>query len=66
MQSFPVLYGVEKNGKIKQWSIQVDKVGQYAKVTTLYGQMDGKMQETERFYEKGKNIGKKNETTSLI
>jgi DNA ligase-1 len=64
---FPVLYGTEKNGKVKTWSTFVLKHTCEDKAISLieFGQIDGKKQTVIREYTEGKNIGKKNETTPL-
>jgi DNA ligase-1 len=66
-QSFPILYGVEKNGKIKTWLASVFKHSYEDKALSVieFGQIDGKKQTSTREYIEGKNIGKKNETTPL-
>lgn len=56
--SFPKLFGLDKNGKEREWSISVEG----NKVIKSYGVTGGKMIISEREFE-GKNIGKKNETT---
>lgn len=65
---FPVLYGEQKQGKTKCWKIECYTVkGKPAHAVSLtsYGQLDGIVQTTFRSYTEGKNIGKKNETTSI-
>ena len=66
-QSFPILYGVEKNGKIKSWLASVFKHSSEDKALSVieFGQIDGKKQTATREYTEGKNIGKKNQTTPL-
>jgi len=63
--SFPVLYGVDKNGKTKTWhaSVMLSESSVFSMIE--FGQEDGKKQVSTREYDKGKNIGKKNETTPL-
>ena len=66
----PMLYGIEKNGKIKTWEANIYLKGanaqtSHAFATIEHGQQDGKKQLTVRDYTEGKNIGKKNETTPL-
>jgi len=56
---FPTLYKQTTTGKIQQWQVQVFGNG----VTSTYGQVDGKLQETTDIVKSGKNIGKANETT---
>lgn len=63
--TFPVLYGTEKNGKIKSWKAWVTVENSSAISHIEYGQLDGKKQINTRQYTEGKNIGKKNETTPL-
>lgn len=56
---FPTLYKQTTTGAIQQWSISVkDNV-----VTTVYGQVDGKLQTTQDVVKAGKNIGRSNATT---
>ena len=72
VQSFPTLYAVDKNGKIKIWTTAVlqpvDKklaAAGYASSRTTHGYINGKQQATYRDYNTGKNIGRSNETTPL-
>ena len=71
VESLPVLYGTEKNGKTKVWIAKIYLKGKSkgtqapAFATIEHGQLDGKKQMTIREYTEGKNIGKKNETTPL-
>ncbi len=60
---FPVLYGVEKNGKEKTWKAVITQHKDKAVATITYGQIEGKQQTVVREYTTGKNIGKANETT---
>lgn len=66
-EEFPILYGVEKNGKVKIWKATVyyDNENSKAISSIEFGQIDGKKQTASREYIEGKNIGKKNETTAL-
>jgi len=71
--SFPKLYAVDKNGKIKVWTAAVlqpsDKkavAAGYATSRITHGYIDGKQQVTLRDYNTGKNIGRSNETTPLM
>jgi DNA ligase-1 len=68
-EELPILYGTEKNGKIKQWKASVylnhSNHSNYAISFIEFGQLDGKKQTAIREYKEGKNIGKKNETTPL-
>lgn len=65
--SFPVLYGIDKNGKTKVWQASVMTSSSCPNSFAIieFGQEDGKKQVSTREYDKGKNIGKKNETTPL-
>jgi len=72
VQSFPTLYAIDKNGKIKIWTTAVlqpvDKklaAAGYASSRTTHGYINGKQQATYRDYNTGKNIGRSNETTPL-
>ena len=70
IEKLPMLYGVEKNGKIKTWDANIylkgtDMKSGQAFATIEHGQQDGKKQMATRDYTEGKNIGKKNETTPL-
>ena len=61
---FPELYALASTGKVKKWWIEVQKTKEnYGKIITRYGYIDGKIKETSKVIKKGKNIGKKNETT---
>jgi DNA ligase-1 len=72
VHSFPKLYAIDKNGKIKVWTAAVlqskkgagvGSSGATARIT--HGYIDGKQQAAYRDYNTGKNIGKSNETTPL-
>ena len=70
IETFPILYGIEKGGKIKTWCASIYLKGTDKKTSPAYaiiehGQQEGKKQTTQRDYTEGKNIGKKNETTPL-
>jgi DNA ligase-1 len=60
MKIFPTLYKKSSTGKIQQWTISVADTT----ITTVHGQVNGKLQETSDVISEGKNIGKKNETTA--
>lgn len=62
-RTFEPLFATDKNGKIKEWCIRVDKYKDYSKIVYSYGYTDGKKTQYELEISKGKNIGKKNETT---
>jgi len=70
--SFPKLYAIDKNGKIKVWTAAVlqptDKnavAAAYATARITHGYINGKQQVSLRDYNVGKNIGRSNETTPL-
>ena len=72
VHSFPKLYAIDKNGKIKVWTAAVlqptDKnavAAGYATARITHGYIDGKHQVSLRDYNVGKNIGRSNETTPL-
>jgi len=60
----PLLFGLSRVGKVKQWQVSVseneDKTANY---TIEHGYVDGKIQSNTKIIRKGKNIGKSNETT---
>lgn len=58
---FDSLYCLDVNGKIKNWNIKVMNNGDYSEIITLHGYV--RQIETRIKVSKGKNIGKKNETT---
>lgn len=59
----PTLYGKSTNGKIKEWSISVLKMGDgTCYVETEHGYEGGKKQLDQRLISAGKNIGRSNET----
>lgn len=62
-ETFPTLYGIDKNNKIKRWDISVETFGEYSVVTYNYGYLGGKQVECKMTIDSGKNLGKKNETT---
>ena len=64
MASYPKLYGLPSNGKkIKEWSISVYMDSDTAVIMRTHGFQSCKMQTTLKEITKGKNIGKKNETS---
>ena len=73
VHSFPKLYAIDKNGKIKVWTaavLQTIAVKDAAKGTSAtsritHGYIDGKQQTAYRDYNTGKNIGRSNETTPV-
>ena len=71
--NFPKLYSKSKTGKSLIWQIEVIKQssgpaaaggGETALLRVSHGQLDGKIMVNEKEITKGKNLGKKNETTA--
>lgn len=60
-KTFESLYGTSKDGKTKNWEIKVERFNDYSEVVSLHG-YENKI-ETRVRVNKGKNIGKTNETT---
>lgn len=60
-KTFDSLCLKDKNGKIRNWNIKVINYGDYSEIITLHGYI--RQIETCLKVTKGKNIGKKNETT---
>lgn len=62
---WPVLYGKPSNGeKIKTWKIEIIPDGINYKIVRAYGYLNCKTTVSEKLITSGKNIGKKNETTT--
>jgi len=63
-KSLPMLYGVSRVGKVKQWqaAVQGNPDGT-ATIIIMSGYVGGKIREIPKVVRKGKNIGKANETT---
>lgn len=59
MTTHPTLYKKTSVGKIQAWTISVDG----NTITTVFGQVDGKLQTTQDVVKEGKNAGKANATT---
>ncbi len=62
-KKFPTLYGKSSADKIKVWKIRAENYKGKAAIITDYGYEDGEMQYTLVEVDKGKNIGRINETT---
>jgi DNA ligase-1 len=60
---FDKLFGKDVNGKVKEWSVKVFYKEKYSIIEIIYGYTGGKMVESTRRINYGKNIGKSNETT---
>lgn len=59
MKEFKKLFKKTQTGAIQEWNIEVDG----AKITTIFGQVGGKLQTTVDTIKEGKNIGRSNETS---
>jgi ATP-dependent DNA ligase len=59
------LFCLDKNKKIKEWSVSVTDEKDYALIKCNYGYIDGKKASSNTKIDVGKNIGKKNETSYL-
>jgi ATP-dependent DNA ligase len=63
---FAILYGEASTGKRKMWSVAVKATPEgHGIIVTTHGYEDGKKVVNERLLDKGKNIGRSNETTPL-
>ena len=64
IKTLPILYGVSRTGKVKQWqaSAQSNDDGT-ATIIINSGYVGGKIRDIPKVIKKGKNIGKTNETT---
>jgi DNA ligase 1 len=60
---FESLYKLNKNGKIKKWDIVVTDFITSSKINITTGLLQGKQTHFEIVIQKGKNIGKKSETS---
>jgi len=61
----PKLYKKTSTGKIQEWIVGVKVVNDGAIIVNNYGQVGGKIQESQELVSEGKNVGKANETTAL-
>ena len=57
------LYKMDSKGKIREWSISVDKDSKGSYYEIEHGQQNGKMQKARTYVKSGKNVGKSNETS---
>lgn len=62
---FPKLYGLSSKGQVKEWEIRVEGTNESARIITEHGQEKGKRQTATVKVTKGKNLGKRNETTAF-
>lgn len=66
LPSLPVLYKRTNTGATQQWQIRVEQTSEgFGLIVTEYGQVDGALMKTEDTIRRGKNEGKKNETTPI-
>lgn len=66
LKELPILYKKTSTGAIQMWQVLYGKADEgFGFVKTMYGQRDGKIQETLDLVKEGKNIGKKTETTPV-
>ena len=61
--NFDILYSKSSTGKIIEWVIRVDQFQNHSDIITETGHVDGVKTKHIKQISKGKNIGKKNETT---
>ena len=65
IKSYPTLYKKDKSDKIRVWTLNATKRSDETYWIEIdYGQQDGKIIHNEKQVKEGKNIGKKNETTT--
>lgn len=66
MTDLPRLYKKNSTGSVQYWSISVAQEQEFGKISIEYGQLDTQNpQFTSELIKSGKNIGKKNETTTM-
>ena len=59
------LYTTDKKGSQRQWKAEVHDLGGGSHgVRRIFGQVDGKLQTSEKIINNGKNLGRANETTT--
>ena len=65
VSQFEPIYCLDKNNKIKIWYAKIfqEETTNQVYVIVYHGYLNGKIQENKTIYSKGKNMGKKNETT---
>tara|TARA_R100001463_G_scaffold2421_6_gene10257 strand:+ start:1451 stop:2716 length:1266 start_codon:yes stop_codon:yes gene_type:complete len=62
-RTFGPVYATSSKGDIKMWSAQIEETLVATRITYTYGLDAGKKQVQKVYVEKGKNIGRSNETT---
>lgn len=66
IKEFPKLFKKTSTGAIQQWEVKVFETDNGCGIiTSYYGQVDGKLQESTTMVREGKNIGKSNETSVI-
>jgi ATP-dependent DNA ligase len=60
---FSKLYTIDKKNLVREWEIKVVKHNDYSEIITKFGTLNGKQITNITKIDKGKNIGKKNETS---
>lgn len=60
---FPVLYSLDSKNKKRVYIIEVENKIIESIINIKHGQLNGNLQNTKKIIKKGKNIGKKNETS---
>lgn len=63
-KEFPMLFKKTSTGAIQGWAISVQEIDGLVEIMSLYGQVEGKIQQSVETVAEGKNIGKANETTA--
>lgn len=59
----PNFYSLDRKGKIRLYNVRADRSGEVALLVSSSGLLDGIQTEHSKWVNKGKNIGKSNETT---
>lgn len=62
---FPLLLKATTDEGVQEWQISVEAKGNVGEIVIKFGRRDGKQQVLREPITKGKNLGKKNETTPL-
>jgi len=65
IREFPKLYKKTSTGAIQEWVVSVFIIADIPTIINNYGQVGGKIQESQEQVLEGKNIGKANETTAI-
>ena len=64
MNTYATLYKKTSTGAIQEWQVRVDEINGIATIINYYGQVGGKIQESQEQVLEGKNTGKTNATTA--